>query len=79
MDMQKSLMFGAVATEHVDQGHSLFHAQWYPNRSLRMEVRKQTNKYVTCLSFVKSHAFNKGIKSIYYARTFTQMTVVKLC
>ena len=59
-----------LATEHVDQGLSLtLFMRVTFQRPLRMEERnKQTTRD---LSILRNYAFNKGIKSIYYVRTFT--------
>ena len=71
MDMRKVIDVYAAATQHVDQGLSL-------NLFMRSELPqglyewKTENKQTTRdLSILRNYAFNKGIKSIYYVRTFT--------
>ena len=70
-DMRKVIDVYAAATEHVDQGLSL-------TLFLRSELPKEIyewkteNKQTTRdLSILRNYAFNKGIKSIYYIRTYT--------
>ena len=71
MDMRKVIDVYTAATEHVDQGLSL-------TLFLRSELPKEIyewkteNKQTTRdLSILRNYAFNKGIKSIYYIRTYT--------
>lgn len=71
MDMRKVIDVYAAATEHVDQGLSL-------TLFLRSEIPmgiyewKTTPKQTTRdLSVLRNYAFNKGIKTIYYVRTYT--------
>ncbi|WNZ88855.1 class 1b ribonucleoside-diphosphate reductase subunit alpha [Streptococcus iniae] len=71
MDMRKVIDVYALATEHVDQGLSL-------TLFLRSELPKEIYEWKTeskqttrDLSILRNYAFNKGIKSIYYIRTFT--------
>ncbi|WNZ96450.1 class 1b ribonucleoside-diphosphate reductase subunit alpha [Streptococcus iniae] len=71
MDMRKVIDVYATATEHVDQGLSL-------TLFLRSELPKEIYEWKTeskqttrDLSILRNYAFNKGIKSIYYIRTFT--------
>ncbi|MGI8190515.1 class 1b ribonucleoside-diphosphate reductase subunit alpha [Streptococcus iniae] len=71
MDMRKVIDVYAAATEHVDQGLSL-------TLFLRSELPKEIYEWKTeskqttrDLSILRNYAFNKGIKSIYYIRTFT--------
>ncbi|MET3643691.1 class 1b ribonucleoside-diphosphate reductase subunit alpha [Streptococcus gallinaceus] len=71
MDMRKVIDVYAAATEHVDQGLSL-------TLFLRSELPKELYEWKTeskqttrDLSILRNYAFNKGIKSIYYVRTFT--------
>ena len=71
MDIRKVIDVYAAATEHVDQGLSL-------TLFLRSELPKEIyewkteNKQTTRdLSILRNYAFNKGIKSIYYIRTYT--------
>ncbi|HEL1021446.1 class 1b ribonucleoside-diphosphate reductase subunit alpha [Streptococcus equi] len=71
MDMRKVIDVYAAATKHVDQGLSL-------TLFLRSELPKELYEWKTTskqttrdLSILRHYAFNKGIKSIYYIRTFT--------
>lgn len=71
MDMRRVIDVYAAATQHVDQGLSL-------TLFLRSDIPsgiyewKSENKQTTRdLSILRNYAFNKGIKSIYYIRTFT--------
>ncbi len=70
MDMRKVIDVYAGATEHVDQGLSLtlFLRGELPKNSMNGKENKQTTRD---LSILRNYAFNKGIKSIYYIRTFT--------
>ena len=71
-DMRKVIDVYAAATEHVDQGLSL-------TLFVRSEIpvglyewKDLTTKQTTRdLSILRNYAYNKGIKSIYYVRTFT--------
>lgn len=71
MDMRKVIDVYAAATEHVDQGLSL-------TLFLRSEIpeglyewKTQTKQTTRDLSILRNYAFNKGVKSIYYIRTYT--------
>ncbi|HEL0021825.1 TPA: class 1b ribonucleoside-diphosphate reductase subunit alpha [Streptococcus equi subsp. zooepidemicus] len=71
MDMRKVIDVYVAATKHVDQGLSL-------TLFLRSELPKELYEWKTeskqttrDLSILRHYAFNKGIKSIYYIRTFT--------
>ncbi len=71
MDMRKVIDVYAAATEHVDQGLSLtlFLRSELPKKIYEWKTEsKQTTRD---LSILRNYAFNKGIKSIYYVRTFT--------
>lgn len=73
MDMRKVIDVYAAATEHVDQGLSLtlFMRSEIPDGIY--EWKTETNKLTTRdLSILRNYAFRKGIKSIYYVRTFTE-------
>lgn len=71
-DMRKVIDVYAEATKHVDQGLSLtlFIRSEIPEGlyEWKGENKKQTTRD---LSILRNYAFNKGIKSIYYVRTFT--------
>lgn len=71
MDMRKVIDVYATAQQHVDQGMSL-------TLFMRSEIPegiyewKETSKQTTRdLNILRHYAFHKGIKSIYYVRTFT--------
>lgn len=71
MDMRKMIDVYAAATEHVDQGLSM-------TLFLRSELPKELYEWKTeskqttrDLSILRNYAYNKGIKSIYYVRTYT--------
>lgn len=71
MDMRKVIDVYAAAQQHVDQGMSL-------TLFMRSEIPagiyewKETPKQTTRdLNILRHYAFHKGIKSIYYVRTFT--------
>ena len=71
MDMRKVIDVYAMAQQHVDQGMSL-------TLFMRSEIPegiyewKTTTKQTTRdLNILRHYAFHKGIKSIYYVRTFT--------
>ena len=72
MDMRKVIDVYAAAQEHIDQGMSL-------TLFLRSEIpaglyewKTKTDKQTTRdLNILRHYAFRKGIKSIYYVRTFT--------
>ena len=71
MDMRKVIDVYAAATQHVDQGMSLtlFMRSDIPQGIYEWKTEsKQTTRD---LSILRNYAFNKGIKSIYYIRTFT--------
>ncbi|MEN4322916.1 class 1b ribonucleoside-diphosphate reductase subunit alpha [Streptococcus pyogenes] len=71
MDMRKVIDIYAAATEHVDQGLSL---TLFLRSELPMELyewKTQSKQTTRDLSILRNYAFNKGIKSIYYIRTFT--------
>lgn len=72
-DMRKVIDTYAAAQQHVDQGMSLTLFmrstipeglyEWKKNRTSKMTTRD--------LSILRNYAYAKGIKSIYYIRTFT--------
>ncbi|MFC5631105.1 MULTISPECIES: class 1b ribonucleoside-diphosphate reductase subunit alpha [Streptococcus] len=71
MDMRKMIDVYAAATEHVDQGLSmtLFMRSELPVGLYEWKTEsKQTTRD---LSILRNYAFNKGVKSIYYVRTYT--------
>src|SRR5690606_3547453 len=73
MDMRKVIDVYAAAQKHVDQGMSitLFMRSVIPE-GLYEWKEGRTNKQTTRdLSILRHYAHKKGVKSIYYVRTFT--------
>ncbi|MDR2832400.1 MAG: class 1b ribonucleoside-diphosphate reductase subunit alpha [Streptococcaceae bacterium] len=71
MDMRKMIDVYAAATKHVDQGLSM---TLFMKSEMDDDLYewKTTNKLTTRdLNILRNYAFYKGIKSIYYVRTFT--------
>lgn len=71
MDMRKVIDVYATAQQHIDQGMSLtlFMRSDIPEGLYEW---KETNKQTTRdLNILRHYAFHKGVKSIYYVRTFT--------
>ena len=71
MDMRKVIDVYAAATEHVDQGLSLTLFMRSDIPKGLYEWKKENKQTTRDLSILRNYAFNKGIKSIYYVRTFT--------
>lgn len=72
-DMRKVIDVYAAAQEHIDQGMALtlFMRSTLPD-GLYEWKNNRTNKMTTRdLTILRHYAFNKGIKSLYYIRTFT--------
>lgn len=72
MDMRKVIDVYAAAQQHIDQGMSLtlFMRSEIPEGLY--EWKTETNKQTTRdLNILRHYAFNHGIKSLYYVRTFT--------
>ncbi|KYP21020.1 class 1b ribonucleoside-diphosphate reductase subunit alpha [Streptococcus parauberis] len=71
IDMRKVIDVYAAATQHVDQGLSLtlFLRSELPKELY--EWKSESKQTTRDLSILRNYAFNKGIKSIYYIRTFT--------
>ncbi|BDR58918.1 class 1b ribonucleoside-diphosphate reductase subunit alpha [Xylocopilactobacillus apicola] len=71
LDMRKMIDVYAAATEHTDQGISmtLFLRSRIP-RGL-YEWKNEREQTTRDLSILRNYAFYKGLKSIYYVRTFT--------
>ncbi|AIM24607.1 class 1b ribonucleoside-diphosphate reductase subunit alpha [Melissococcus plutonius] len=72
MDMRKVIDVYAAAQQHIDQGMSLtlFMRSEIPEGLY--EWKKTTKQTTRDLTILRHYAFNKGIKSIYYVRTFTE-------
>ncbi|AXQ78310.1 class 1b ribonucleoside-diphosphate reductase subunit alpha [Streptococcus chenjunshii] len=71
MDMRKVIDVYAAATEHVDQGLSLTLFMRSDIPQGLYEWKTESKQTTRDLSILRNYAFNKGIKSIYYVRTFT--------
>lgn len=71
MDMRKMIDVYAAATEHVDQGISMTLYLRSEIPDTLYEWKKETNQTTRDLSILRNYAYYKGIKSIYYVRTFT--------
>lgn len=71
MDMRRVIDVYAAATQHVDQGLSLTLFLRSEIPSGIYEWKSDTKQTTRDLSILRNYAFNKGIKSIYYIRTFT--------
>ena len=73
MDMRKVIDVYAAATEHVDQGLSLtlFVRSEIPEGMYEWKRPGETKQTTRDLSILRNYAYNKGIKTIYYVRTFT--------
>ena len=73
VDMRKVIDIYAAAQEHIDQGMALtlFMRSTLSN-DLYEWKKGRTDKMTTRdLTILRHYAFNKGIKSLYYVRTFT--------
>ena len=74
IDMRKVIDVYAAAQKHIDQGMSLtlFMRSELPE-GLYVWKNGRTRKMTTRdLNILRNYAWNKGIKSIYYVRTFTE-------
>lgn len=71
MDMRKVIDIYATAQKHIDQGMSLtlFMRSEIPEGLY--EWKQNTKQTTRDLNILRHYAFHKGIKSIYYIRTFT--------
>lgn len=71
MDMRKVIDVYATAQKHIDQGMSmtLFMRSEIPEGLY--EWKTTTKQTTRDLNILRHYAFNKGIKTIYYIRTFT--------
>ncbi|WP_071130762.1 class 1b ribonucleoside-diphosphate reductase subunit alpha [Enterococcus timonensis] len=74
MDMRKVIDTYAIAQKHVDQGMSLtlFMPAVIPNGLYEWKNGGTDKQTTRDLSILRYYAFKKGIKSIYYVRTFTE-------
>lgn len=72
MDMRKVIDVYAAAQQHIDQGMSLTLFMRSDIPKGLYEWKTATTKQTTRdLNILRHYAFHKGIKSIYYVRTFT--------
>lgn len=73
MDMRKVIDIYAAAQKHVDQGMSLtlFMRSEIPAGIYEWKEGKTTKQTTRDLNILRHYAHKKGIKSIYYVRTFT--------
>lgn len=71
MDMRRVIDVYAAATQHVDQGLSLTLFLRSEIPSGIYEWKSDTKQTTRDLSILRNYAYNKGIKSIYYIRTYT--------
>lgn len=73
IDMRKVIDVYAAATQHVDQGLSLTLFMKAECEDGLYEWKGDQTKLTTRdLSILRNYAYNKGIKSIYYVRTYTE-------
>lgn len=73
LDMRKMIDVYAAATEHTDQGLSmtLFMRSEIPDGLYEWKQAGNNKMTTRDLSILRNYAFNKGIKTIYYVRTYT--------
>lgn len=73
MDMRKVIDVYAAAQKHVDQGMSLtlFMRSVIPEGLYEWKEGRSTKQTTRDLTILRHYAHKKGIKSIYYIRTFT--------
>lgn len=73
LDMRKQIDVYAAAQTHIDQGMSLtlFMRSEIPNGLYPWKDETDTNLTTRDLNILRNYAWNQGIKSIYYVRTFT--------
>ncbi|KRM58412.1 hypothetical protein C5L31_000233 [Secundilactobacillus malefermentans] len=73
MDMRKVINVYAASQKHVDQGMSLtlFMRSTIPEGLYEWKNGRTDKMTTRDLSILRNYAYRKGIKSIYYVRTFT--------
>lgn len=73
MDMRKVIDIYAAAQQHVDQGMSLtlFLRSDIPEGIYDWKQGRTTKQTTRDLNILRHYAWQKGVKSIYYVRTFT--------
>ena len=74
IDMRKVIDVYAAAQKHIDQGMSLtlFMRSELPEGLYEWKNRRTRKMTTRDLNILRNYAWNKGIKSIYYVRTFTE-------
>ena len=74
MDMRKVIDVYAAAQKHVDQGMSLtlFMRSDIPEGLYPWKEGRTTKMTTRDLNILRNYAWKKGIKSLYYVRTFTE-------
>ena len=73
-DMRKVIDVYAAAQKHIDQGMSLtlFMRSELPEGLYEWKNGRTSKMTTRDLNILRNYAWNKGIKSIYYVRTFTE-------
>lgn len=71
LDMRKMIDVYAAATEHVDQGISMTLFLRSRIQKGLYEWKNERDQTTRDLSILRNYAFYRGLKSIYYVRTFT--------
>ena len=74
IDMRKVINVYAAAQKHIDQGMSLtlFMRSELPEGLYEWKNGRTSKMTTRDLNILRNYAWNKGIKSIYYVRTFTE-------
>ena len=74
IDMRKVIDVYAAAQKHIDQGLSLtlFMRSELPEGLYEWKNGRTSKMTTRDLNILRNYAWNKGIKSIYYVRTFTE-------
>ena len=74
IDMRKVIDVYAAAQKHIDQGMSLtlFMRSELPEGLYEWKNERTKKMTTRDLNILRNYAWNKGIKSIYYVRTFTE-------
>ncbi|MBM6615740.1 class 1b ribonucleoside-diphosphate reductase subunit alpha [Desemzia sp. RIT804] len=74
IDMRKVIDVYAAAQKHIDQGMSLtlFMRSEIPSGLYEWKIGRTNKQTTRDLNILRHYAWKKGIKSIYYVRTFTE-------
>ena len=74
MDQRKIIDVYAVAQKHIDQGMSLtlFMRSQLPEGLYEWKTKGNTMLTTRDLNRLRNYAWRKGIKSLYYVRTYTE-------